>query len=235
MTSIIYSLVIPCYNEAENLPSLLKRCSALTKNSNIEIIIVDNGSTDKTEEVLQILLPNYPGIRSIRVSDNKGYGYGIICGLKAAVGNVLGWTHADMQADPQDFLEGLRIIEEHGSNVFVKGRRYGRPFMDTFFSLGMGIFETLLLFKPMWEINAQPTIFSRKFFEVWATPPDDFSLDLYAYYQAQVNRIKIYRFPVRFGKRLHGSSHWNVDWNSKIKFIRRTINFSLLLKKNINS
>lgn len=228
------SLIIPCYNEAANLPLLLERCKELTVRPDVEVVLVDNGSTDNTIEVLQTLLPKYSGCRSIRVEKNQGYGFGIVSGLKAARGEILGWTHADMQTDPQDALFGLEIFEKHGDDIFVKGQRYGRPFMDVVFTAGMSVFETCLLARPMWDINAQPTIFSRSFFETWIAPPDDFSLDLYAYYQAQRSGLKVYRFPVRFGERAHGFSHWNVNWAAKRKFIHRTVDYSLQLKKNIS-
>ncbi len=229
-----FSLVIPCYNEAANLPLLLERCKELAVRPDVEVVLVDNGSTDSTTEVLENLLPKYLGCRSIRIEKNQGYGFGIVSGLKAAKGEILGWTHADMQTDPQDALFSLEIFEKHGDEIFVKGRRYGRPFMDVVFTVGMSVFETGLLARPMWDINAQPTMFSRRFFESWTAPPDDFSLDLYAYYQAQTSALKVHRFPVRFGERAHGVSHWNVNWAAKRRFIRRTVDFSLQLKKKIS-
>ncbi|PRC93972.1 glycosyltransferase family 2 protein [Solimicrobium silvestre] len=229
-----FSLIIPCYNEAENLPLLLERCKALATMSEVEVILVDNGSTDSTPQVLLNMLPMYPGCRTVRVEKNQGYGFGILSGLRAAKGEILGWTHADMQTDPQDALSGLDLFEKHGTDIFVKGHRYGRPFADVIFTIGMSFFETLLLARPMWDINAQPTMFPRKFFESWSSPPDDFSLDLYAYYQAQTQGLKVHRFPVKFGERAHGVSHWNVNWAAKWKFIRRTIDFSLQLKKKIS-
>ncbi len=230
-----FSFVIPCFNEAANLPLLLDRCQELAVRPDIEVVLVDNGSTDNTTEVLENLLPKYPGCRSIRIEKNQGYGFGIVSGLKAAKGEILGWTHADMQTDPQDMLFGLELFEKYGDDIFVKGRRYGRPFMDVVFTVGMSVFETFLLARPMWDINAQPTMFSRRFFESWTAPPDDFSLDLYAYYQAQSYGLKVHRFPVRFSKRAHGVSHWNVNWAAKRKFIRRTLDFSLRLKKKIST
>ena len=228
---MILSLIIPCYNEAENLPLLLERCIKIVRKADAEVILVDNGSTDNTSEILSKLLPQYPGCRTIRVGKNKGYGYGIVSGLRAAEGKILAWTHADMQTEPLDVLSGLELFNKYGNDIFVKGRRCGRPFMDVIFTVGMSIFETVLLAKPMWDINAQPTMFSREFFNEWTLPPDDFSLDLYAYYQAKVQSIRVYRFIVRFGERAHGVSHWNVNWSAKLKFIRRTIEFSIQLKK----
>ena len=228
-----FSLIIPCYNEASNLPLLLDRCKEVICRLDVEVVLVDNGSTDNSSEVLLNLLPKYPGCRTVRVEKNQGYGFGILTGLRAAKGDILGWTHADMQTDPQDVLRGLELFEKHGLDIFVKGRRYGRPLADVVFTLGMSIFETLLLGKPLWDINAQPTQFSRAFFEDWIDPPYDFSLDLYAYYQARCKRLKVVRFPVKFAERVHGVSHWNVNWTAKRKFIKRTVEFSLQLRKSI--
>lgn len=229
-----FSLVIPCYNEAANLPLLLERCKAVAGRDH-EVILVDNGSTDNSAQVMLDLLPQYPGCRSVSVAVNQGYGHGIVAGLKEAKGEILGWTHADMQTDPQDALRGLALFEQHGMQILVKGRRHGRPLADVMFTFGMSVFETVLLRQPLWDINAQPTMFSRAFFETWTTPPSDFSLDLYAYYLARQQRLAIHRYAVRFGERAHGVSHWNVNWAAKRKFIHRTVDFSLQLRKNLKS
>ena len=225
-----FSLIIPCYNEAENLSLLFSRCENLTEQADIEVIFVDNGSTDNSPEVLQELLRGSLKCRGIRVEVNQGYGYGILAGLKAAKGDIIGWTHADLQTDPLDVLKAIKLFEQYGSNVFAKGRRYGRPLSDVIFTSGMSIFETILLWRPMWDINAQPTMFSRNFFDNWYNAPYDFSLDLYAYYQAMEHGLQVKRFPVRFGERAYGKSHWNVNWAAKRKFIYRTIKFSLELR-----
>jgi len=111
------SLIIPCYNEAKNLPLLLERCASLGNSENIEVVLVDNGSSDNSSEVLQRLLPKFPHCRSVRVEINQGYGFGILAGLKAAHGNLLAWTHADMQTDPKDILQALELFELHGNHI----------------------------------------------------------------------------------------------------------------------
>jgi glycosyltransferase involved in cell wall biosynthesis len=230
------SLIIPCYNESKSLPLLLSRCADVVNHKNdTEIIIVDNGSTDDTHIVLDSLVLKYPFIVRVRVDSNQGYGNGILAGLSVAKGDVLSWTHADMQTDPTDVLIGIKQFDysKNPEELFVKGRRYGRSTMDVLFTIGMAIFETLFLRKSMWDINAQPTIFHRKFFEGWQNPPSDFSLDLYAYYMAKFTKKKVIRFPVRFSDREHGNSHWNIGLLSKYKFIRRTLEFSVKLRKEI--
>ena len=228
-----YSLVIPCFNEEKNLPLLIDRCIKILDRNDTQLILVDNGSTDNTKKILSEYELQHKNLYVVYVKKNQGYGFGILSGLNEAQGDIIGWTHADMQTDPNDFIKGVGFFKEFGNNIFVKGKRYGRPFSDTVFTIGMSIFESILLRKKLWDINAQPTIFSKSFFHSLKNPPSDFSLDLYFYYKAIQSNLKIYRFPVIFGERMYGISSWNVDFRSKVKFIRRTINYSFKLKKYV--
>ena len=230
------SLIIPCYNECKNLPLILSRCKEInSKEKNIEIVIVDNGSTDETSLVLDEIASNLPFITRVKVEINQGYGHGILAGLNVAQGEILGWTHADMQADPGDALKGLEFFQRSHKPefLFVKGKRHGRSILDNVFTIGMAIFETLLLRKFMWDINAQPTMFHRKFLLAWKLPPNDFSLDLYAYYIAKKSKFSVKRFPVVFNERAHGVSNWNVSFTSKYHFIKRTLLYSFGLQKRM--
>jgi len=234
MSGIALSLIIPCYNEAANLPLLIGRLAEGFKRSNVEVILVDNGSTDESPNILSEATERHPSLRSVRVDVNQGYGHGIVVGLREARGRYLGWTHADLQTDPEDVLRALTLLEKAGNpeNIFVKGRRHGRPLADIIFTMGMSVFESVLFRSPLWDINAQPNIFPRSFFETWSAPPQDFSLDLFAYVMALRAGLRIERFPVRFGKRAHGTSHWNINWKAKVKFIKRTVAFSFQLLRN---
>lgn len=228
------SLIIPCYNEAKNIPLILKRFRKIINRNDVELILVDNGSTDESSKVLAELVPKYPFANTVKVPQNKGYGYGILSGLKAAKGMFLGWTHADMQTDPADVIKALEIIEsKKEQQIYVKGNRRGRPLFDQFFTTGMSFFESLYLGVWLWDINAQPNIFHRQFYDTWIDPPHDFSLDLYALYLARKSKLKLIRFDVRFPKRIHGESSWNHGLSAKKKFILRTIDFSKKLKKRI--
>ena len=227
------SVVIPCYDEADNIPLILERFDGIIKRDDIEVVLVDNGSTDSSPEVLNTLLPKYPFAKTIRVEVNQGYGYGIVQGLKVSTGEFIGWSHADMQTDPADLLKALDIIEKrnYAEELFIKGNRKGRPLFDQFFTSGMSAFETLYMGVKLYDVNAQPNVFSKKFFETWINPPKDFSLDLYALFMAQKSGLHIERFDVMFPKRVHGTSHWNTGLVSKWKFIKRTVGFSRKLKK----
>jgi len=233
MNKIKYSLVIPSYNEAKNIPILIKKIQPLLANKLIQVVMVNNGSVDNSDAVITKLKPKAANFKYVIVPKNKGYGYGIMQGLNVSDGDIIGWTHADMQTNPVDFLKAITFFDIN-QNSFVKGKRFGRSFFDYFLTFGMSIFESVLFKKRMFDINAQPTVFSKNFFKSLPTPPNDFALDLFFYFHAVQKGLTIHRFPVLFGKRFSGTSTWNTGWLARYKFIKRTIEFSLKLKRNMN-
>lgn len=229
------TVVIPCYNEAENIPLILNRFAHATAHGQIRLLLVDNGSTDNTEEVLNRHLPQFTFADSLRISINQGYGYGILQGLYHCKSDFLGWTHADMQTDPRDISQAWKMVKQtnFSPDVYVKGERRGRPLADVFFTAGMSIFESLYLGTNLWDINAQPNIFHQSFFHSWTSPPFDFALDLYVYYLARKKQLNVVRFDVMFPERAHGHSKWNTGLTAKARFIKRTLDFSIKLKKSL--
>ena len=156
------SIVIPCFNEELNLPLLIKRCEEIhQKNNLLEFIFVNNGSTDNSKKILKKISNNY--IKVVNLKNNLGYGGGIIQGLKFAKNEIVGWTHADLQTDPNDLNKGIKLFEKNQDKlIFVKGRRHGRSLSENILTMGMSFFETLLFKKIMIDINAQPTLFSKE-------------------------------------------------------------------------
>ena len=82
MLRVVTSFIIPSYNEAKNLPLRLEKTEkSFQGREDIEVLIVDNGSTDESPKVLQKQLSDHPLIRSIRIDKNQGYGFGILSGF----------------------------------------------------------------------------------------------------------------------------------------------------------
>ena len=230
------SVIVPCYNEAKNIPLILEKFADIIKRPDIEILFINNGSKDASQEVFDLLIPKYSFAKVVKIEVNQGYGFGITTGLREAKGEYIGYMHADMQTDPSDPIKALEIIERqpNSKNCFVKGDRKGRSFFDQFFTIGMSLFETIYLNTKLWDINAQPNIFHKSFFEsIKDNCPKDFSLDLYFLYMAKKKKLNIIRFDVMFPDRMYGSSNWNTGIASKWKFIKRTIQFSTKLKKGL--
>ncbi len=227
-----YSLIIPCYNEEKNLPKLFSKFSNSFENYKIEIIFVDNGSTDNTNYLLNEFSKKKKSVKIISVKKNVGYGHGILQGLNKSSGNFVGWTHADLQTNPEDFIKAVELIEKNkGENMFVKGVRHGRNYFDMIFTLGMTLFECILLRKWLSDINGQPTVFNKQLFLNWKNPPHDFSLDLYTFYNAKIKKYDIIRVPVFFGKRYSGVGS-NDGLKAKIKYSFKTINYSFKIVFN---
>lgn len=227
------SIIIPCYNEEKNIVEIVKKFRHLFEKYDIELILVDNGSKDGTRREIESIREKEANIKLVVVEENQGYGYGILSGLQAASGEILGWMHADLQSDPNVFCNMIEQAKNENIDFLYKGKRSNRPILDTFFTIGMSIFETIFLRKLLWDINAQPTLLSRGFYKEWKNAPYDFSLDLYVYYLAKVKQIKILRFKSVQYERLNGVSTWNTGMSARIKLIKRVFSYSKKMKKMI--
>jgi glycosyltransferase involved in cell wall biosynthesis len=178
------SVVLPCYNEAGNLPPLLDSYAAEWQAQKLpaELILVDNGSTDDTAAVLdrELARPELWFARVVRVPANRGFGHGTLTGLQAARGEIVGFSHADMQYRPRDVFEAYRCLmsETDPARVLVKGKRATRGFSASFVTNVMAALASLVLFMPLTDINAQPKVFHRGLLGRLTRAPEGFQFDL---------------------------------------------------------
>lgn len=221
------SIVLPCYNESKGLEALVRRFEQMSRGVDFELILVDNGSTDNTPQVLPYLLARYPFARSVRVEVNQGYGHGILTGLRAARADVLAWSHADLQTDPADIFRAWRAYQAAGrpQRTLVKGCRNGRSFQERVVSFGMQTLASVLLRARLHEINAQPKLFHRDLLAALQNPPLDLNLDVYVLYAARHCGWRIVEIPVAFPPRQHGQSSWATSWKSKVRTIARAVRY----------
>lgn len=231
---LIAEIIIPCFNESGNLEKLVLECEKVAELSEYQVrfILVNNGSTDGSEKRFLELVAGINSIKYVALTHNLGYGAGVLAGLKQVEAPISGWTHADLQTPLADCLTGVRSIQD--GKDFAKGRRIGRKASDKFFSLGMGLFESIIFRRTLFEINAQPTIFRTELAKEWKNPPYDFSLDLYALVMASQGDFEVARFPVKFLPRQFGDSKWNLGLGSRFKFIRRTLSYSFALRRALS-
>lgn len=152
------SVIIPCYNEALNLPELISQLEFLTKQNNVEFILVNNGSTDDTLNILAKYI--IPYIHVVNLESNAGYGGGIKAGLKLAQGEFIGWIHADLQ---YSIVDSLSIINDLGEEKFLKGKRYGRTFLQSATSIAMSFFESILLVNAYMRLMLNQPFFTKNF------------------------------------------------------------------------
>ena len=123
---VTLSVLIPCYNERDTIEPVLDRVEAVGLAD--EIIIVDDGSTDGTRDVLrQIEAQQRPHLRIVYHEQNAGKGAALVTAFKHATSDVFLIQDADYEYDPREYPMLLRPIEEGLSKVVYGSRFLGGP------------------------------------------------------------------------------------------------------------
>ena len=122
------SIVISLYNEEESLRELVGWIdrSVAAQSCEYEIILVDDGSTDRSWDVITKLSQDYPQIRAIGFRRNYGKSAALYCGFEAARGEIVVTMDADLQDSPEEIPDMMRMIREEGYDLVSgwKKKRY---------------------------------------------------------------------------------------------------------------
>jgi glycosyltransferase involved in cell wall biosynthesis len=118
------SVIIPCYNEADNIREAVQRVPQMGKFT--EIIVVDDGSIDGTGGIVEELMSEHENLKLISHSPNRGKGATVKAGFDAAAGDVLMILDADMTVPPEELPKFFNSIAE-GKADFVNGTRFLHP------------------------------------------------------------------------------------------------------------
>lgn len=124
------SVIIPVYNEVQNIREILKRVQAT--GLAWEILIVDDGSTDGTRDILKEL-DGTDQIRVVLHEQNQGKGAAVRTGFSEAKGDVFLIQDADLEYDPRDYPTIIKPIEEGVADVVYGSRFLGAPRRSTMF------------------------------------------------------------------------------------------------------
>jgi len=116
----LFSVVIPARDEEESLPGTLEHLSIELRLNNVphEIIVVDDGSSDRTWTLLGQFGERIPELRRLQNTGDHGFGRAVIAGLRAMKGDAVVIMMADGSDDPKDAVQYWRILNEGWDCVF---------------------------------------------------------------------------------------------------------------------
>ena len=146
------SVVVPLFNEAESLPELVAWIDRVARENSLtyEVIMVNDGSTDRSWEVVKELSAKFPAVKGISFMRNYGKSAALYSGFEMAQGEVVFTMDADLQDSPDEIPEMRRMILEDGYDLVSgwKRKRYdpiGKRWPSKFFNLTARIMSGIRL------------------------------------------------------------------------------------------
>jgi glycosyltransferase involved in cell wall biosynthesis len=216
------SLVMPCYNEEACLELTVGPLVETFENAGIdlEVILVDNGSSDQTSAVIDRLVERGLPVIKGAVPVNRGQGLGIRTGLQMSRGRSVGYLAADGQVSPESVLLIYRSLCAADNRTLAKVRRRFRPdswirkVVSTCYNVSM-----LILFPglPSLDVNGSPRIMSAEIIRLMDLKSDDWFLEAEILLKAHYLRLMVIEIDVPGRLRKGGRS--NVGLNTILEFI----------------
>lgn len=204
------SVIVPTFNEEQTLPSLVRRLITTFKENHIngEIIIVDDGSTDKTQEITQDLCRKFKNIIVIRHDRRKEKSATLHTGFENASGKLLAMIDADLQYAPEDLPKLLDKINE-GYDV-INGWRKNRKdsILKKIPSSLYNLISRLIFGLKVHDFNSGLKIFKREVFEDLnlRIGTHRFLLFIAKHRGYNVGEVEIQHFRRKWGKSKYGTS-----------------------------
>jgi len=150
------SVIVPVYNEKDTIFKIIERIVEVPVEK--EIIVVDDGSTDGTREILQDF--KSPNLKIILKEKNEGKGSAIREGLKYVSGDVVVIQDADLEYNPEDWIKMLKIMEGEKAEVVYGSRVLGKGEKSSIaFYLGGRFLSLLTNFLYRTRITDEPTCY----------------------------------------------------------------------------
>ncbi|HEC76478.1 MAG TPA: glycosyltransferase family 2 protein [Thermoplasmatales archaeon] len=231
---MMLSVIVPTYNERENLPILVERLRKSLSRIDFEIIVVDDDSPDKTWKIAEELAEEYSFIKVVRRVGEKDLSTAVLKGFQVAKGDILAVMDADLQHPPEKIIDMFRKIE--GGADIVIGSRYVEGgeieewgIIRKFYSK----FATFLahIFLPKSRLIKDPMsgffMIERRVIEGVELNPIGYKILLEIVAKGKYERLK--EEPIKFSKREKGESSLNLT--NQIKYLRHLLRLSWEIKE----
>jgi dolichol-phosphate mannosyltransferase len=199
------SLIIPCYNEEKTLETCISRTLQLSSpDLALQIIIVDDCSTDGSPLIAQALANRHPEIIFLRHVANKGKGAAVRTGIVRATGEFIGIQDADLEYDPMQYLALLKPIRENQADV-VFGSRYlhmdGRRvlyFWHTWMNRALTTFSNMLTNLDITDMETCYKLFRREIIQGIRLRENGFGFEPEVTAKVAQTRCRVYECAVSY-------------------------------------
>ena len=222
------SFVMPCYNEQDGVAFTARRLTNAFRSAGhrFELVTVENGSTDRTGEVLAALAETDPSIVVHVVEENQGYGHGVLSGIPVCSAPWVGIIPADGQVDAEDVVRLYEAAVVTNGRIVAKVRRRFR--MDGVRrKVVSAVFNVLM--RMLWpgigslDVNGSPKLLRREVLQEMKLESKDWLLDCEIMIAAHRMQLRVLELSVFARMRGSGVSH--VRPSTVFEFIRRLVGF----------
>ncbi len=202
------SIVVPFYNEERNVSGCVSGLRDALRGTDYELVLVNNGSSDGTQKEIDSLAGGDGRLRKVWVRENVGYGNGIVRGLEASDGGMVGWVDGDCQNDYSSLAAMYRRLVSGSADVLVASRsRDGDSVIRLFLSRGYNAGMRLLFGLGIPDVNGKPKLFKRAVIGKIALRSRDWFVDTELLLKARRNGFTVSAYPVKSLPRRYGKSN----------------------------
>ena len=202
------SAVLPAFNEEENIESAALKMLDVLKTlpyPQYEVIVVNDGSRDRTGEICETLAARYPEIRVIHHPTNYGYAHALRTGFTSARSDLIFYTDSDNQFDVRELKNFLGAIEDYDMVCGFRIYRYD-PFTRLFLSWGFNLLVRIIFRIRVRDIDCAFKLFRRDIFDKVNIESQRFFVDAEILAKARYHKFSMTELGVRHYPRTAGRS-----------------------------
>ncbi len=205
MSNRSLTIFFPCYNEEENVRRTTEAAleAAPLVTDDYEVIIVNDGSRDRTGEIADQLAVEYPQVRAVHHERNKGYGAALQSGYRSATKDAVFYTDGDLQFDIKEITRLWPLLDDYD---VVTGYRIKRmdPLIRKINSFGWTTLTKILFGLPVRDVNCAFKLFRREVIAEMELESEGALIDAEVFAKAKkagyrITEVGVHHYPRKYG------------------------------------